>query len=170
MRFTPLKKLIVIFLLTALSLYLSLPKSFPIRFELSGKKVDYTFMKPNLNLFSDRINAKINSDLVLGLDLAGGSHLVFEVGSAGLTVDDKKEAIESLKSVIEKRVNLFGISEPNVQTSSFEGKDRIIVELPGVKDVNEAVSIVGKTAQLIFVEIGSEEKPGVIPTDLTGAD
>ena len=67
-----------------------------------------------------------------------------------MAVQDKKEAIESLKSVIEKRVNLFGISEPNVQASSFEGKDRIIVELPGVTNVQEAIKTIGETPTLLF--------------------
>jgi preprotein translocase subunit SecD len=54
-------------------------------------------------------------------------------------------------------VNLFGVSEPNVQVSSFEGKDRVIVELPGVKDTKKAIELVGKTAQLGFAEAGTEE-------------
>jgi preprotein translocase subunit SecD len=71
---------------------------------------------------------------------------------------------------MERRVNLFGISEPNVLISSFEGKDRVIVELPGVKDTKTAISIVGQTAQLMFAEVGSEEEPAINPTDLTGSD
>ena len=73
--------------------------------------------------------------------------------------------------------NLFGISEPNVQTSVFEGKNRIIVELPGISDTQQAASLIGKTAQLVFEEI--QEVPGVkgatpsatlVATNLTGAD
>jgi preprotein translocase subunit SecD len=91
------------------------------------------------------------------------------VDSTGLSKEKKDTAITSLRNVIERRVNLFGVSEPNVQSSSFEDKDRIIVELPGVKDTEEAVSIIGKTAQLVFAELSDEEGGGLIPTELTGA-
>lgn len=116
-------------------------------------------------------------DLSLGLDLSGGSHLVFEADTSNLKDDQKEQAIKSLRNVIEKRVNLFGLSEPNVVNSSFEGKDRIIVELPGINDPKEAVDLIGQTAQLIFVEIkevksndGATPSAELVPTDLTGAD
>jgi preprotein translocase subunit SecD len=64
-----------------------------------------------------------------------------------------------VRDVIERRVNLFGVSEPTVQTSTFDGKNRIIVELPGVKNTKEAVDLIGKTAQLIFSEV--IEIPGI---------
>lgn len=107
-------------------------------------------------------------DLVLGLDLAGGSHLVFEADTSELPEEKKEDAITALRNVIERRVNLFGVAEPNVQTASFEGRSRVIVELPGVKDTKEAIGLIGRTAQLVFAEVTDEE--GVlIPTDLTGA-
>lgn len=116
-------------------------------------------------------------DLSLGLDLSGGSHLVFEADTSKLPQNKKELALTSLRNVIEKRVNLFGLSEPNVQTSNFEGKDRIIVELPGINDPKEAASLIGQTAQLLFAEVieipaekGSTPSSRVIPTDLTGAD
>ena len=65
---------------------------------------------------------------------------------------------------------MYGVSEPNVQASTFEGKDRIIVELPGVKDTSEAVELIGKTAQLTFAQTGTEDEPGIIATELTGAE
>lgn len=116
-------------------------------------------------------------DLKLGLDLAGGSHLVFEADTTKIDSQRKKTAIEGARNIIERRVNLFGVSEPTVQTSEFNGKDRIIVELPGIKDTKEAVDLIGKTAQLLFVEVVEESaKPGATPSatlkpmDLTGAD
>ncbi len=115
-------------------------------------------------------------DLSLGLDLSGGSHLVFEADTSKLDSSNKDQAIKSLRNVIEKRVNLFGLSESNVQTSSFEGKDRVIVELPGINDPKEASKSIGQTAQLIFVEIsensvnGATPSASIVPTGLTGAD
>ncbi|MEJ2441628.1 MAG: hypothetical protein P8Y06_01755, partial [Patescibacteria group bacterium] len=139
MNLTAGKKLILIFILTAVALFISLPKYIPINLHLGPINIEKTFEKPFKSW-----------NLVLGLDLAGGSHLVFEADTSGLTPEQREIALTSLRNTIERRVNLFGVSEPNVQTSSFEGKDRIIVELPGVKDTQEAVDIIGQTAQLVF--------------------
>ncbi len=160
MYLTAGKKLILIFVLTLIASFISLPKEIPVNIHWGSVKIEKTFEKPTLIK---------DFDLVLGLDLAGGSHLVFEIDSEGLSEEKKDTAITSLRNVIERRVNLFGVSEPNVQASSFEDKDRIIVELPGVKDTEEAVGIIGKTAQLVFAELSDEEGGGLIPTELTGA-
>ncbi len=129
----------------------------------------------NINLGKFKISKKF--DLKLGLDLAGGSRLVFEADMSKILPDQKNTALEGVKNVIEKRVNLFGVSEPTVQTSSFEGKDRIVVELPGISDTKEAVNLIGKTAQLQFFEV--KEIPAtktasasstLVQTNLTGAD
>ncbi len=160
MKLTAGKKLILILLLTVVASFISLPNNIPVNIHWGSINFEKTFQKP------DFIK---EFDLVLGLDLAGGSHLVFEVDAEGVSEEKKETAITSLRNVIERRVNLFGVSEPNVQASSFEDKDRIIVELPGVKDTEEAVSIIGKTAQLVFAELSDEEGGGLIPTELTGA-
>lgn len=113
-------------------------------------------------------------DLSLGLDLSGGSRLVFEADTRELAEEKKQQAIESLRKVIEKRVNLFGVTESNVVGSRFEGKDRIIVELPGINDPKTASDLIGQTAQLYFAEVAvSEDNPeqtSLVPTNLTGAD
>lgn len=139
----------------------------PNKFSLFGRD----FTRPNLDLKIGRFEIKKNFNLIYGLDLAGGSHLVFEAENSQISQEQRKVALEGVRNVIERRVNLFGISEPNVQVSSFEGKDRVIVELPGIKDTKEAANLIGKTAQLIFAEVSGEgEKATIIPTDLTGAD
>lgn len=149
---SPAKKLIVIFILFLGALFISL--------------------RPNLDIKLGRFEIKKSFDLKLGLDLAGGAHLVFEADTSKISPEKTKDAVVSLKEVVEKRVNLFGISEPVVQTSSFGGKERIIVELPGIQNTQEAANLIGKTAQLIFAEVSQEASPsaGIIPTDLTGAD
>ena len=146
-----------IFLITVIATIISLP--YGIHFKVGKFSVDKNF------------------DLKMGLDLAGGSHLVFEADMEKIAKEKQSTAIEGVRNVIERRVNLFGVSEPLVQTSQFEGKDRIIVELPGVMDTQQAVSLIGKTAQLEFAEV--KEIPAtktasasstLIPTNLTGAD
>lgn len=91
----------------------------------------------------------------LGLDLAGGSHLVYEADVSGVNQEDVPELMRVLRDVIERRVNIFGVSEPIVQVeeSSFvssEPQQRLVVELPGVTDVEGAVAEIGRTPLLEF--------------------
>lgn len=164
MNLTPVKKVIAIFFLTFVAAYVSLPPEF----NLFGK----TIKRPGLHFSVGSFEVDKNFDLVLGLDLAGGSHLAFEADTSKLSSEEKQDALKALRNVIERRVNLFGVSEPNVQVSSFGEKDRIIVELPGVKDTQEAIGIIGETAQLVFAELvpTEGEEAGLSVTDLTGAD
>ncbi|MEK7121053.1 MAG: protein translocase subunit SecD [Patescibacteria group bacterium] len=98
-----------------------------------------------------------------GLDLSGGTHLVYEADTSKLSSGDVESAMDALKNVIEKRVNLFGVSEPLVQIEDSgvfglgEGK-RLVVELPGVTDVEKAIDMIGKTPLLEFK---------LVPEDLT---
>jgi protein-export membrane protein SecD len=91
----------------------------------------------------------------LGLDLAGGSHLVYEADVSQIDPLEVPELMNVLRDVIERRVNVFGVSEPIVQveSSSFvteEPIQRLVVELPGVTDVSEAVEEIGRTPLLEF--------------------
>ncbi len=155
---TPVGKLILIIVITAIATFISLPKT-------------------SLNFKIGNFSVSRNFDIHLGLDLAGGSRLVFEADMSKVPEEKRITAIEGVKNIIESRVNLFGISEPTVQTSSFEGKNRIIVELPGISDTAQAVNLIGKTAQLVFAEVveipateTSSASGTLKETDLTGAD
>lgn len=92
----------------------------------------------------------------LGLDLQGGTHLVYKADTSALESGDVNGSVEALRDVIERRVNLFGVSEPLVQTevsgafSDVGGEHRLIVELPGVTNVDEAVQLIGQTPLLEF--------------------
>lgn len=91
----------------------------------------------------------------LGLDLAGGSHLVYEADVSKVNPNEVDELMGVLRDVIERRVNIFGVSEPIVQVeqSSFvteEPIERLVVELPGVTDVTEAIRQIGETPLLEF--------------------
>ncbi len=99
--------------------------------------------------------------LHLGLDLAGGAHLVYQADVAHIPAGDRELAIEGTRDVIERRVNAFGIGEPVVQTNVNGESYRIIVELPGVTDITEAIKRIGETPVLEFKEQG--EQPSPIP-------
>lgn len=87
----------------------------------------------------------------LGLDLLGGAHLVYEADLSQIANDEKREALEGVRDVIERRVNAFGVSEPVVQTTKSSGDHyRIIVELAGVRDVSDAIRQIGETPILEF--------------------
>jgi protein-export membrane protein SecD len=89
----------------------------------------------------------------LGLDLVGGSYLVYEVDMSNVAMTDRDSVINGLRDVIEKRVNLFGVAEPRVTTSVAGGNYRLNVELAGIKDVKEAIKQIGETPFLQFAEV-----------------
>ncbi len=88
----------------------------------------------------------------LGLDLQGGAHLVFQADTSQIPDADKASAVEGVRDVIERRVNTFGIAEPLIQTNKEGDNYRVIVELAGVFDINEAIKQIGETPLLEFKE------------------
>lgn len=123
-----------------------------------------------------------NYNFKLGLDLNGGSHLVYQADVSEVAASDVVSSMEALRNVIERRVNLFGVSEPIVQTESaglIAGKaiaQKLIVELPGVADIDKAIEMIGKTPLLEF-KLVQEVPPAagtttptltLTPTGLTG--
>ncbi len=89
------------------------------------------------------------NNAVLGLDLQGGVMVRLEAPE-GTT----SEEMEAAKTVIENRINALGVAEPEVR---LEGENRILVELPGVEDAEEAVRVIGTTAKLQFVRYDNGE-------------
>ena len=83
----------------------------------------------------------------LGLDLQGGSRLIYQADFTDVASADQADALEAVRDTIERRVNAFGVSEPDVQVS---GNDRITIELPGIKDINDAINQIGQTPTLEF--------------------
>jgi len=91
----------------------------------------------------------------LGLDLQGGMHLVLEADLSKLSKAEKKGAVDRALEIIRNRVDRFGVSEPSIQR---EGKNRIIVQLPGIKDPQRAIDIIGRTALLEFKLVDDDSK------------
>ena len=96
----------------------------------------------------------------LGLDLVGGSHLTYEIDLSDVKPADRDSVVNGLRDVIEKRVNLFGVSEPQVYSAHSGNSERLVVELAGVKDVKKAIAQIGETPFLYFAT----------PQELKGAD
>lgn len=106
---------------------------------------------PPVKQFLDRF--KMN----YGLDLQGGIHLEYLTDVSDIASDKQTEALEAAVAVIERRVNAFGVGEPLVQLSRSGTDNRIIVELPGVKDIEEAKKLIKETPFLEFRELAGEE-------------
>ncbi len=138
-------KIISIALITILIIWIDLPENFRlgpltinplhIRTKIFGGQIDKNFVTH------------------LGLDLKGGSNLVFQADTSKVKAQDLQDALNSARDIIERRVNFFGVSEPTVQTLKSGENYRIEVDLPGITNVEQAVNLIGKTAQLRFAEL-----------------
>ncbi|MEA3272034.1 MAG: protein translocase subunit SecD [Patescibacteria group bacterium] len=103
----------------------------------------------------------------LGLDLQGGTHLVYEADISELEEDERADSLEGVRDVIERRVNAYGVAEPLVQTSRSGETWRVIVELAGVRDISEAINMIGETPILEFKEQGTEDGEDVEQFEMT---
>ncbi len=135
--------------------------------------------------FSGILLPQFDRPFRLGLDLAGGAHLVYRADVLGINRAEVSEAMAGLRDVIERRVNLFGVQEPVVQVDRRGEEERLIVEIAGVTDVKEAIQLIGQTPFLEFRELRSDSErdawlekikngeqidgdPYTLPTPLTG--
>ena len=114
---------------------------------------NHTFYRPDFNFKLGSLQIKPNTDLKYGLDLAGGASLIYNVDTSSAKTSDLASALESLKINIERRINLFGVSESSVKLNKQGQDNRLIVELPGVTNINDAIDLIGQTASLKFMGI-----------------
>ncbi len=168
MNFTkPQKVSIAILFLTIVSLYIVLPSKI---FNLSV---------PRINLKIGPWDMSKEIELKQGLDIKGGLQVTLKADMKDYSTTDRPAALESLKTVIGQRIDLFGVSESGMRTAVSGDDYRLILELPGVTDTQQALSLIGQTAQMMFAlpvftpgKTASESATltGFTPTDLTGAD
>ncbi|MBU1071030.1 protein translocase subunit SecD [Patescibacteria group bacterium] len=151
-------------------LFLSLPREI----NIFGRQLPAL----NINLGPVKIYRDLN--VKQGLDLQGGTRVVLKADMENISPEDRSTAHESVRSVISKRVDLYGVSEANIKTSKVGEEYRLVVELPGIDQPQEALDLIGQTARLVFASPKFEVPPaspsaepvltGFEPTDLTGAD
>lgn len=111
-----------------------------------------------------------------GLDVAGGTELTYRANLSDVPAGAEADAMEGLRDVVERRVNVFGVREPLVETSRQGGEWRLIVELAGITDIRDAIAMIGATPLLEFrrecTEAEAKAAPGqefcFVPTELTG--
>ncbi|MBU6214276.1 protein translocase subunit SecD [Patescibacteria group bacterium] len=129
-------------------------------------------------VFATEANPESSFRFKLGLDLAGGTELIYKADMSQTPASERRDALAALQGVIERRVNLFGVAEPLVQTevaSALSGttEDRLIVDLPGVTDIKAAVAALGQTPTLEFrlattTKVGTTTEAVFLPTGLNG--
>lgn len=142
----PRRALFLIILITISAIYIDLPES-----SFLGKTISHP-----------QINTKlIKRDLEpkLGLDLAGGVHLVMSADMSQIEEDARDDALQSAKNIVENRVNALGVAEPTIQTTKTQNQYRLIVELAGISDIDQAIALVKKTAHLEFKTLIGDAPP-----------
>ncbi len=183
-----------IIILTILAVLVDFPPAFTISYEspklpLINKSIQIhktiSGFRPNFFIGSYRFQKEF--PFRRGLDLEGGTSITLKADMKDVPQEKRSDALDGAKNVIEKRINFLGVSEPVIQTSIIKDEHRIIVELPGVTDINQAVGLIGTTAQLSFWVEGASGSAKVLDeislpagitnifqnpkkTDLTGKD
>jgi protein-export membrane protein SecD len=140
--------LLLIALMAAFAVWVSLPNNPGIHLDTNGDgEID------------------IDSEIAIrqGLDLAGGLKVLLE---ADLPPDEelKAGAMDEVRRIVEDRIDSLGALEPVVQ---LQGERRLIIELPGYEDPENAVSLIRETAQLEFVDFGVTPLPAGVPVNTT---
>lgn len=182
MKNRPRRLFWLIIVLWLVATYINMPHNL----RIAGK--DLSFLTSGFSIGALRVQNAL--DFRKGLDLEGGTSITLRADMKGVPSDQRDSALEGAKTVIQRRIDLFGVSEPLIQTSKVNDDYRIIVDLPGVTDVNQAASLIGSTAQLAFWEdapgspsaqyiasAAASLPPGITqiftnphPTELTGKD
>ncbi len=158
--------IIFIFLLTLLAILINVPKT-----NFLGR--EFSHIKINTKIYKNDLEPK------LGLDLAGGVQLTMSADMTGIDTGDQASALESVKNKVEQRINTLGVAEATVQTAKTGGQNRLIVEIPGISDVDHAIELVKKAAYLEFKIIkdqslldstASANPANYVSSGLTGKD
>ncbi len=176
--YRPWGRLLFIVFLTLGAVIINLPSTH-LDFGVGPVHVDRTIGHPVINWTIGKTQVQRDLSPKLGLDLAGGSHIALQADFSKIDPKDRADALESAKVVIDHRINSLGVSEPLIQTSKVGDNYRILVDLPGINDVSQAIKLIGTTAQLDFrtVKEGAAQNSSdsaaaadLVSTGLTGAD
>lgn len=186
--------ILIISIVSVILLLLNIPGKLDFRaikfpfIEKSKNVANFVFDPANINFNIGGITFHKDLSYKLGLDLQGGTQLTYKVDMKGIKKDAQQDAFESARDVIERRINYLGVSEPTIQTIKLGNDYRIVVDLPGMSNVSQAINLIGQTAQLTFWEGGKDKLTKIpqgdlflttlgqligaypIPTNLTGRD
>jgi preprotein translocase subunit SecD len=176
-----LRVFFLIVFLTVVAVLIAMPEESVIPVRIGNLNREVVLKRPSLHF--PLLGRDITNDIELkeGLDIQGGMQLVLQADMSKIAPDDRENALAASKDIIQRRVDLFGVSEPVVQTLHSGDDYRIQVELAGVKDPDQALQLVGTTAELDFrlqaASPSAEATESAVaflsqfePTGLTGKD
>ncbi len=120
-----------------------------------------------VNPYIDKVNSRLKwavphvseKPFTLGLDVKGGVHLEYQADLSSVAEDQRASMMEGVKDLIDRRINSYGVAEPQIQIS---GEDRLIVELPGIDSIQDAIDWIGATPWLSFSELRAQEETDAI--------
>lgn len=162
-----------------ISLYIIIPANITVDTQILGQKINFSFNRPYINYKLGNFDLSKEIPLKQGLDIKGGLQVVIKADMSQIEAGNRPSALESLKDVIGRRIDMFGVSESGIKTAVSGDDYRLILELPGVTDPKQALDLIGQTAQMKFAlpvfvpgETASDSATlgGFTDTDLTGAD
>jgi preprotein translocase subunit SecD len=162
----------IISVASAILLLLNIPGKLDLRsvkfpfVEKNKQLANFVFDPANINLTLGGVTIHKDLSYKLGLDLQGGTQLTYRVIMKGIKKEAQADAFESARNVIERRINYLGVSEPTIQTIKLGNEYRIVVDLPGMSNVSQAINLIGATAQLTFWEGGKEKLPKAPSNDM----
>lgn len=91
----------------------------------------------------------------LGLDLQGGTELIYQADLS--KSENKTKDLSNLINVFRQRIDRLGVAEPTIQQ---QGSDQILIQLPGIKDINQAIAAIGQTYELVFMTQATDQSSG----------
>lgn len=175
----PQKVFVGIIISILIALYIIVPENIAVDTNIFGKKINFSLKRPYLNYKIGSFDLSKEIPLKQGLDIKGGLQVVLKADMSQIESSSRQSALESLKEVVGRRVDLFGVSESGIKTSVTGDDYRLILELPGVSNTKQAIDLIGETAQMQFAlpvfvpgktASDSATLAGFTNTDLTGAD
>lgn len=176
----PRKTFLFILIVIFIAVVIDMPPGVNFDRQIFGRQIKFTLSRPPLALqLGDSVVSR-DFDIKKGLDLQGGMQVTLSADMSQIDSTNHQTALEGVQSVISRRIDLYGVSESSVKTSVSGNDYRIIVELPGVTNPGEALSLIGQTASLQFGAPEYQADPaspsaeprlvGFNPTQLSGAD
>ena len=172
MPITPKITLLAVILLSGVSLLIDLPK-IPLKFSYENFKIDTEIGGYSLNLFGGRFVRDLQ--IKQGLDIKGGVRVTLNADMSQVETANQTASLESARAIIERRINSLGVSEPSILTLKSKDYSRIVVELPGVTDPQQAINELSQVAFLEFRQLKEGiDTPTTIddfePAGLSGKD
>lgn len=160
----PRKVLLIIFVITFLAILIDLPTiNLPGNYQIGGYNLD-------INVLGTRFFRDLS--IRRGLDLQGGVQVSLGADMTSVEESRRYEALEAVRTILERRVNYLGVAEPNIWTSKAGDEYRVVIEMPGVEDPEQVLDLIGQTAQLEFREWVEGEVEGeegmFVPTEVDG--